>query len=730
MLGRIGAALAAALTLMMLAAPAAPAAWTQPFPGAFNADPAKEAGDPFLLAAGGTLWTAWEEGSFSSRQVQVAKLTANGWQRVGAPVGTAGSTDPVLAEHGGSIYVAYQTSRMLADRSSQSDVHVARFDGTSWQAVGGPVDRSLDKDAGSPDLTVFGGALHIAWYENRTELDFNPTLLAPQQVDRSSIRVAKLSGSTWQDVGGPVSFTAQDDDPSDVDNSIEPSIAGAGARLWLAWREEASVRAAYTDNTTWNHLAEPVSSPGASSADYPDLHAIGRTPWLAWSEFDTQSRVRVARINGDQTRFVQPVGGPSPIQRNAKENASAPSLGSAAGRPVVAWHELEDQGRTAEILVARLNASHSDWEELAPAADGSPINHDSNAGAQFPALAVLDDIPAVSWIEASSASGSIRRGVYSARLEPDYLGDPEAVATDDGAMFLARLRTFELPYPAGFAWGRSPREFFTPTTRTSGPEDTIVAAANGLEPQTQYFLQAFADLGEPDSFGPATTFTTDAPAGEPGPAGPTGPTGPQGPTGGTGSQGPTGESGPQGPTGETGSQGPSGPSGPQGPGGETGATGPQGPPGETGETGETGEQGPAGDPGPQGPAGDTGPQGSPGASGADGVAGRAGADGRDGASPFLIAILDARNRIASRRGLRIRYVSTMSAAVQLEVIRGERRVARVARTARLGRNAIRWNGRIGKRRADAGRYTLRLTAVAADGRRTIDSMRVRVRPRR
>lgn len=121
-------------------------------------------------------------------------------------------------------------------------------------------------------------------------------------------------------------------------------------------------------------------------------------------------------------------------------------------------------------------------------------------------------------------------------------------------------------------------------------------------------------------------------------------------------------------------------------------------------TGPTGPTGPAGPTGPTGPVGPAGPQGAPGPT-----------------TTRLVAALASRTyRGRARRRLTVPLVTTMAARVTLEVRRGSRRVARVSRQVRRGR------GQIALRRLPArGRYTLRLTAVAA-GQTVRDSARLRV----
>jgi hypothetical protein len=119
------------------------------------------------------------------------------------------------------------------------------------------------------------------------------------------------------------------------------------------------------------------------------------------------------------------------------------------------------------------------------------------------------------------------------------------------------------------------------------------------------------------------------------------------------------------------------------------------------------------DVGPPGPAGAAGPQGPAG----------------EPAMKLLLALPSA--RVTARAGKRValRYVSTAVARATLEVRRGGKRVARVKGNAQAGRNTIAWSGKIRRKAAPAGRYTLTLVATGADGQtdRTTASLRLRRR---
>ena len=123
-------------------------------------------------------------------------------------------------------------------------------------------------------------------------------------------------------------------------------------------------------------------------------------------------------------------------------------------------------------------------------------------------------------------------------------------------------------------------------------------------------------------------------------------------------------------------------------------------------------------PGPQGATGATGPTGAAGTPGADGAAG-----------PIALQVLLASNKLKAKAGrsVKLRFVTTTAVAGTLFVMRSGKVVARVARRVGAGANTLAWNGRIGSRKAGAGRYTLLLNAVGAGGQRTTAQASLKLR---
>jgi hypothetical protein len=106
--------------------------------------------------------------------------------------------------------------------------------------------------------------------------------------------------------------------------------------------------------------------------------------------------------------------------------------------------------------------------------------------------------------------------------------------------------------------------------------------------------------------------------------------------------------------------------------------------------------GPAGPSGPAGPAGPAGPQGAP-------------------AYKLLVAIPSTGLKAKSGKAVKLGYLATTDAATVLEIRKGSKLIKTVQGRAKTGKNTISWNGKIGKKRAPAGRYKLTLKATSTDG---------------
>jgi hypothetical protein len=498
-------AVAAALALPA----AASAAWQQPVRAALDADPAADARTPAAAVLDGVPYVAWSEGSGSSYDVRVARLSADGtaWTPVGGPLDRDGagswSIEPAIAAVGGTLYVAW-AERRANTTTFPFQVHVSRLaaDGT-WQPAGDPPDTAEER---SPSLAGFGGTPHLAY-----------TSPDAQNIE---VRVAALRDGAWTPVGGLVNHSSRAAaaaagsplslvSPPPQEGGYEPDLAVVDGVLHVGWLEgpqtSPDVRVARLRDGAWAEYGDGASAVNAatgSSASDLDLAAIGRVPFAAWREPDGRNfEVRVARVGGGGAWEEVP-GGASPVNRSPTANAAGPALLEAGGAAWLAWTERD--GVNDELRVARLNASATAWEE--PVGGASPVNHVATSDASDPVLLASGGIPWVTWAEGVAARDDVR----VSRLAPDFLGT-EVAAGATSATVATTLRAFGLAYPVRLAYGPAgaPPTASVHAGVAEGEQDTVTALLDGLAPRTSYEVRplASAGAGAPVA-GPATAFTT------------------------------------------------------------------------------------------------------------------------------------------------------------------------------------------------------------------------------
>jgi hypothetical protein len=631
------------------------AAWNQPVGGLspINESATQPAQAPSLTAIGGVPYVAWREFSAATLkyEIRVSRLNAAGtaWQQVvggTSPINHGGvasgdAYNPSLAAIGDVPYVAWREFDGV-----NYEVRVSRLNatGTAWEEIVGgasPINHSSTLTASAASLTAVGGVPYVAW----TEFDGA----------NNEIRVSRLNGNDWQEPWTGVTATNGQINASQSDNANWPNVTAIGGVPYVAWseddglNEEVRVSRLNPAGNDWQEVGGPINHANNRDAFDPSLTAIGGVPYVAWTEFDgTGDEIRVSRLNAAPTEWQEIVGGPSPVKQAADDQAGDPSLTAIGGVPYVSWRQYD--GTNNEVRVSRLNAPGSAWEQIVGGT--SPINQTNNRDAVETSLTGIGGVPYVSWREHDGSNTEIR----VSRLEPE-LTEPEVLATDDGAVLLARVRAYGVEYPVAFEYGAGVVLNSRTAVRTSSAydgTDTVLRTIGGLTPATVYSFRAIGFDGTYIIAPSATAqFTTDALSGP-------------------------------------GSQGPQGPAGSQGP---------QGPAGADGLPGTAGPQGPAG---------------------ANGLPGTNGAQGEP-AIRLLVAVVNTKLRARAGKRVTLDYLSTAVGSSTLEVFRGRNSVARITSTAKVGRNKITWNGKQGRRKALPGKYTLRLAVSGGDGQTATDA---------
>jgi hypothetical protein len=494
-----------AICAAVLTAPAH-AAWQQVVGGTspINQAAAQDAGDVNLTSINGVPYIAWAESDGANGELRVSRLSADGsaWEQiVGGPSPinqspTFGAFGVSLTGIAGVPYVAWHEFDGV-----NNEVRVSRLapDGSAWQQlVGGasPVNLANNQNGIDPSLTSIAGVPYVAWSEN--------------DGTNTEIRVSRFNaaGPAWVQVVPGASPINQ----APTRNGAAPSLTEIGGVPYVAWTEvdgtnsELRVSRLNGAGTAWEQPvggASPINQANNRNASHPSLTAIDGVPYVAWEEVDnTNSEIRVSRLNAAGTAWEQLVGGASPINQADSRAAFDPSLTSVGGVPYVAWRE--DDGVNDEIRVSRLNAAGTAWEQVVGGA--SPINQANDRSSGLPSLTDIGGVPYVAWSELDPSQKEAR----VSRLEPEFVSQSAAPATT-GATLTATVKNYGIGFPIGFEYGESLENETTPQTAQLGADETVITEQiSGLAPSSPFAFRPFAIVRspEPNLFGPTRAFVT------------------------------------------------------------------------------------------------------------------------------------------------------------------------------------------------------------------------------
>lgn len=193
--------------------------------------------------------------SHSRRALHVARWEGTQWVALGEPLGARTGSDAELSEpsmvldpHGNPVVLWRETHDYTV-----SSLHVARWTGSTWEPLGRGVASGLRSYQRVSALAVDArGAPWVAWTSG------------PE--NKSFIRVARWNGKAWEDVGatrrGLLRRTGR---------ASEPELLTEGDEALLAWLEptgphsEGTQLARWTGKG-WTPLAAPLAVPGSEAS--------------------------------------------------------------------------------------------------------------------------------------------------------------------------------------------------------------------------------------------------------------------------------------------------------------------------------------------------------------------------------------------------------------------------------------------------------------------------------
>jgi hypothetical protein len=330
-----------------------PGGWA-PVGGSLNVDTGHDAFYEDITDVNGVPYVvSGEDAGTGSFQVHVKRLENGSWTSVGGVlnvVGTADTRYPTIANVGGVPYVAWTE----ADGLGRYQVHVKRFDGATWSDVGGSLNVSSTRSAGSAAISVVAGVPYVAWDES--------------DGTAQQLWVKRLEGNAWMPVGGG-SLNV-----SSTHSAEAATLADVGGVPYVAWVEtdgaHGQLYVKRFDGSAWQSVgAGSLNTDTGHGASAPSLAGVGATPVVTWSEdFGSGYRVWVKRFDGAGWALL----GGNPLNVDPAFTARDPDVADLGGVPYLSWDEYVSDTVTA-IHVRRLEPDIG-AESAAPSLTGATLS--------------------------------------------------------------------------------------------------------------------------------------------------------------------------------------------------------------------------------------------------------------------------------------------------------------------------------------------------------------------
>lgn len=488
--------------LFLLVPAAAQAAWNQPLDSLIGGPTSTPGGKPDaasqIVNFGGAPYVAWPQFEGSKWGVRVGRFDGSAWQAVGGPPNAApvtGSTRPSIANINGQPYVAWEGE----DQLSNEHVWVARFNGTGWEQVGSPLD-PIDDEAHRPRIAGVAGVPYVTWEDNCLADPCAGGVLAPHQ----SVATYRFDGSTWQPIdGGVIPATAV------LDHfAFWPNIADVNGAPYVAWADESadksisSVRVYRLAGSTWQP-AGTGTPPFPNQSYEPSIAGIGGTAYVAAEEqsddyLDGPYRIWVDTFDGSNW---QQLGGE--LSAGSSGTSIGPEITSLNGSPFAVWEQAAGGGK---YFIWGAEFDGASWQKLGGQINGAASVHDIRVTAA--------DVNGIPFVAANRYDGS-NWGIRVDRLEPDILA-ATTQTSQTGAVLAMQVRTFGLPYQLNLQYGKGGS--FTAATQTAatgfdrsaiGATLNLTQSAGGLTPQTAYSFRPVSTAGtNPPVIGATQSFNT------------------------------------------------------------------------------------------------------------------------------------------------------------------------------------------------------------------------------
>jgi hypothetical protein len=344
--------------------------------GALDVQASQSATNSSITRKGNNPVVAWEEFDGSSKNIYVKEWNGSVWNAVGGPL------DRVLANNAQTPSIAMQsTNRPMVAFQEANNVYVRKWNNSAWINVGGVLDTVLSNVAATPSLALDSSNLPVVAY-----------------AENGDIFVKKATGTVLSSVwSSPFGTTPLDTDSSN--QAIRPSLVlKSDNNPIIAWSEtvgaNSNVYAKEWNGTSWGALGGAIDNTVANNAkDIVLALRSDNRPVVAWEE---SGNIYVKEWTGSAWTSLGGV-----VDKVTANEALRPALDIRSdNNPVVTWQE----GSSSNYNVFVKRWTGSSWVNVS----SSALDKTLSRTAQRPAIVLkTNNNPIVAWDEADGSSENI-----------------------------------------------------------------------------------------------------------------------------------------------------------------------------------------------------------------------------------------------------------------------------------------------------------------------------------
>ncbi len=291
------------------------------------------------LSSNNLPYVAYNQSNGTDYNVLVKRWDGVQWLALGGALDTTltfSASHPKIALDSLTHPVVVWEERQVT--STNDTLYVKRWDGATWQALGGPLGKNSTRDADTASIAIDSQDRPVVVWNERVGsesiLDYN-------------IYVKRWNGSSWQFLGGAL-------DTSAANWAFQPAIAIDSTNSpVVAWEEQnagkINIYVKRWNGSAWVAIGAAVNNSGTDANTGALSLAIDSAdkPVVAFA-------VRPGSVNtSNPDMFVKRWTGSSwanmggVVERFPENSAGFPSLAlTSQNKPIVAWHEQKVSGGT------------------------------------------------------------------------------------------------------------------------------------------------------------------------------------------------------------------------------------------------------------------------------------------------------------------------------------------------------------------------------------------------